>query len=151
MVALVSGIGCFASPAAISGATKERTLVFLGAATNDADSRIKLIVRQEVRPGPNRNIRVQVRANFEQVCADGSRIKRGASGSAPFRSSDAFRDDEYYEIEETANFVSLSYKGRLLESGSAQGWLSSRYESLGSSEPDCSTDGRLRWRAERAS
>jgi hypothetical protein len=119
----------FSSPAANSAGSQERTLVFLGSMKGDADSRIKLIVRQEIMPGSNRNIRVQVRANFSQACTDGSQITRGASGSAPSTTADGFRDDEYYEIEYSDD-VYLSYKGRLLGSGDARGWLSGRYDAF---------------------
>jgi hypothetical protein len=108
---------------------------------------IKLKVKKRVRDGPDVNRGVEFSGSFTKHCDDGTVRRGGTISSIGFDTKRRFRgkDEDFLD----GDYSVTRLKGRLLGDGRARGWVSDVDQFQEESRPDCTTDGRLRWRAER--
>jgi hypothetical protein len=95
-----------------------------------------------------RNDRVEFVGRANVACTDGRHHRWGFTVKTDSRGNGRFRQVEYQEAEDGSDFYER-LKGRIVDSQVARGWFSLVSDRFFADDPDCSTGGRLRWRAER--
>jgi hypothetical protein len=132
--------------------SKTRSIYYEGSVEGVEDSEVVLRVRQ-LKAGAGRWVSFRaylVAKRIPEICSDGTTRVGIAGGHASFESRKSFSGSHYSEAPDGGDDFYDTLAGRVGKSA-AHGWLTSYTDYYDSRLPDCGTDGRLYWRAERVS